>query len=575
MKHHAGKISVICLLLLAALLSLSSCSLTDALVSGTGIKDDPDYVRYKQLSDNGKLDGEGRYTADAVHVTFALNSRLKATYYSDAAFRRKIDTTDCYLMPGDRIYAIVEIDSDAGTNMYTFDRFRIIEYTDSGKKGAELDWYSGEGNLVFMLPGDYTGTEIAVEPIGRFSKRKLSFREIVTAEGTDGKTRAVGKWTVNNADVTGDSYEIDPTESYYVRYHYAPGDYRFVSSEPASYYQDNNTGYVYFDMISATEETPEFSVTLEPWNRKADLHINLHSSIGEGTDVRVSTDNAETEWLSYKGQLLQFNHEYTILDEKNMNIGQDITFDMKNLSFTEKNNTVRMDIRMTRTGDNKVTSDTAYFTDPEQPMVYRIFRDIDTDYSRIEIVLRAVQMDGYSPVRSARALVELFRGDTTDEPVAEGKAFQPTDRVTVRISPRDGYYLTGANVKDGVYTCSCAYGDWKTVTLKALEQQVGKLIRVELNPECAYGTCTWQVDAQPVSGTQALKNGQRITVRLELAGENADKYVITNGTDILTGIGNLFTGNGGKVFEISFEAGSDLDGKTLNVLDYITVKEKE
>ena len=89
-------LSVICLFL------LSGCSFSDLMSWSTGVKEDPDYQTWEKLSEKGKLDEEGKYTSDAVHVTFAENSFLEVHYYKDPEMKDEIT-----LLPDARARALI------------------------------------------------------------------------------------------------------------------------------------------------------------------------------------------------------------------------------------------------------------------------------------------------------------------------------------------------------------------------------------------------------------------------------------------------------------------------------------
>ena len=63
-----------------------------------------------------------------IHVSFASNSLLNVTYYSDAEHISVIDEYNCYLNPGDTVYAQIETTSLVQSNTYEFRGFRMAVF---------------------------------------------------------------------------------------------------------------------------------------------------------------------------------------------------------------------------------------------------------------------------------------------------------------------------------------------------------------------------------------------------------------------------------------------------------------
>ena len=102
-KSFVKKVFLV-VLAIGCLLLLSGCSFSDLMSKGTGIAKDPDYQTWEKLTETGKLNEEGKYTSDAVHVTFASNSFLDVHYYKDQEHQNEFDGASAYLLPGDMIY---------------------------------------------------------------------------------------------------------------------------------------------------------------------------------------------------------------------------------------------------------------------------------------------------------------------------------------------------------------------------------------------------------------------------------------------------------------------------------------
>lgn len=244
--------------LLTAILCLSSCSISELMASVTGVNKDPAYTEWQKLSTDGLLDEEGKYVSQAIHVTFGKNPFLGIKYYSDKEMQEPINEDQCYIMPGHCIYAEVVSENNPYTNLYHFKTFRIWDYDENGQRKSELKWYPGSGDLVFMLPNEYSGTDIGVEPIGEYQQRTLRFEDHLDNELIERVQES--SWTINGNPTQNEYYSVDPVEPYSVEYHFDAENYYFVSSTPKCFF--SGEGLVCFEQMEPTEDNDTYSVTL-------------------------------------------------------------------------------------------------------------------------------------------------------------------------------------------------------------------------------------------------------------------------------------------------------------------------
>ena len=177
---------IIIFILVTAACILGGCSLKgsfeswigDQLKEKSGITEDESYVQYEKNLNEGLLDSEGRLYKEEVisvremhggpiHVTFAENRNITVSYYSDSSHSTLIDPSDCYLNPGDRIYVSDIIYDPQKKDNYVFSGFRFIEYDQEGNRLGETDGVTESGGIISISPG-FTGTELAIEPVGNY-----------------------------------------------------------------------------------------------------------------------------------------------------------------------------------------------------------------------------------------------------------------------------------------------------------------------------------------------------------------------------------------------------------------------
>lgn len=257
-------------------LMLSGCSAAGAsLLRNSDIITEEDYQSYMELWNSKQLDGEGHYIAKeledetpfsppagSIHVTFAENAYISVEYYSDAALKKPIDLSQCYMMPGETIYASEPVCRHPSSNRYRFDRFCIYSYDVEGNRGEEIPCNVNESSpLAIQIPENYEGTDLAVVPAGKYENRQLELSDHYI-DNVGQPQELDGTWIVNDAAVSSDILTVTPTEALSVDYQYDPAKYSFVASNPSSFYHEN--GLVRFEVVNATEEIDTYSVELRP-----------------------------------------------------------------------------------------------------------------------------------------------------------------------------------------------------------------------------------------------------------------------------------------------------------------------
>jgi len=280
MKTQAtGRFSGKVLILLAVLFlpTLSGCSAAKAkaqILHLFGIMSDEDYQSYLNLVDKNQLNSDNSYFAPelevgsgsiapegSVHVTFAQNSYMNTQYFRDTGFNEQVGA-ECYLMPGDCIYAPEPSCDNPSSQWYKFDRFCIYAYDETGKRMKELFWGDEENSeLVLRVPADPAVSEISVIPQGKYEKRTLELTDFYI-DGTEHPQELSGIWIVNGTEVSTERIEISPVEPLFIDLKYDDTQYGYVESNPDSFYHEK--GLVRFEVTDANQDIKQFSVELRP-----------------------------------------------------------------------------------------------------------------------------------------------------------------------------------------------------------------------------------------------------------------------------------------------------------------------
>ena len=110
------KLFFLTILLAFTLIGCSSVKsyLGKQMMKQSSVLEDANYKSFEQYRIEGKLDPDGYYQYEdettgaslgTVYITFASNNNLKVQYYADPSHRTAIDISNCYMEPGDSVYA--------------------------------------------------------------------------------------------------------------------------------------------------------------------------------------------------------------------------------------------------------------------------------------------------------------------------------------------------------------------------------------------------------------------------------------------------------------------------------------
>ena len=321
------------MLFLAACVALALCScnhvnsfLDDQMMKKSGILENTDYLIYEGYVNEGRIDQEGYYTESAqestkpgtIHVTFAENKNIKAQYYKDSTRRVLINPSNCYINPGNTIYALGEVNDNASSSMYELAGFRAFELDDQGnmKELKSLQISKKDGGYLLTIPKEFAGTEVSIEPIGSYSEREIMLNDYLL-DDLGNRTELDGTWLVNEDPYQSDVAVINPVSSYIISYRYDSDKYFFMSSEPECYYSDNIDGLVIFKQREPTDSTLNYSVELHEY-----IDVSLISDVTRtvsinGGDKKSISANTELPIprLRY-GQLviISTNREWSALE---------------------------------------------------------------------------------------------------------------------------------------------------------------------------------------------------------------------------------------------------------------------
>ena len=290
---------------LTAMLLLTGCAIVDeklgqVFLERSGVTEQEDYARYEQYLKAGSLDEAGQYAppdeksgAEApdgkIHVTFASNRYMEILYYTDAAMLTPLSTSECYLNPGDTIYAKLEEYDNSNSNLYRLAEYRFRSYDADGSIQNEYVREATSDVLAYTIPADFTGTELSVLPVGEYADAELSVSAYyVDDSGTEHALGNAGTWYINDTELQTSTAQVSPIEPYVLEFHYDTENYFYVQSEPDCFTKDpSSTGTVEFWEVQPTNAGTVYRVELHPYLTLS-LRCNGKTQIKVGQGEAIS-----------------------------------------------------------------------------------------------------------------------------------------------------------------------------------------------------------------------------------------------------------------------------------------------
>ena len=585
----------IVLLLTCATIVLTGCSSVDSLVEKvmlkqSGILDDVNYQQYKKYSSNGQLDADGYYVEEnastaydsqqgKIWVTFSENSNLDVKYYTDAKHENLLGK-QCYLNPGDSIYAVVTVKNS--NSMYEFSSFRIYEYDADGKKAQTevLNFKEQHEDYILTLPKDYSETSISILPVGKYNSKAISLNDYYTDENNNVQNPH-GTWSVNGQECTSGSVEISPLSSYIVSYKYDSDEYFLLSSEPEVYYSDDTTGEIIFQQCDADNETAEYSVELcKKVENEVELTVWTEKSIGDYISFSLIASQYEQNYPNYDKSLIDGNFVNNIY-QKGVSTVSDKEYIFDKKLDGEKPITISslkgeipegdaVCITITYVGSKKDSStETRYITNVTDEIgpIYLHYFDTNTKTSKwcssIEISIELVAAENLALAKAADNSSITVRNADTNEVLTGSSLIEDSQKVVVTISPDQGYYISGKKVSNGVYVDTMKYSEFKKEIDNIIEKHpISKYCVISLDASDKYATYVYKLDGEIVSGKINAKEGQKLELTYEITDSSYQLAQASGGLPIV-GWGASDT-KANKSIEIT----SEMDGKTITKADF-------
>ncbi len=566
----------ICLML--SVLMLGGCAADDKLekkLKGTsGIYQDDDYKKYKSMLDNKQLDKNGVYKETdslsdnsvhegSIHLTFARNRFIRIEYFYDKQMNERVNISNCYVNPGDTLYASIKEINNPFSDSFLFDRFRFVQYANNGSRTAVVSDNSiGEDEeekketkkeeerdikdrskgavIEFTIPADYKGNELSVEPLGEYQKSNITF--LAYTVGSDGKKQSVGSadFYIDGELVLADKMEISAGKPYTVSLKYDANTYYFASSSPKAK-EGEKPGEITFNESDGKNTSVAYEVELHPY---MDL-------VFDGTGSIDSVITVKCDGAKLNGRKLE-----------KLKAGQTVTVDTtddfrlfcKDIQFSESASGTGFHYTFTVPNVNKKTLNIRV---SDQMKTVKI-PSVEHGKIQLRLMDNGTLTDDEDD-KEIEGEVYLEDGD-----VADG-----TSTVEVKIIPDDGYYVSGRNVTDTVYVQIMRLSDFLDDAEKLIaDHKILPLLEASVDTSDQFGTCVFKINGETVTGDFYIREGDRLV--LEYTLNDSSMAIARKDGSLLTSPADFANGNVPTRTEYIIMAESDA-GRKFSRADFFDV----
>lgn len=451
------------------------------------LESDEDYQEYKKMVDNDELTENGikkdeRYafiienvnvedlgtneieTFGSTHVSFVKNSIMSISYYNDENHTELLGN-DCYLNPGDTIYASVPKITPTIDSIYEFDGFRIFGIDSANNTKNKIK----EINEYHIVIPETDTNDISVEPFGHFKDVSLTLYDYYL-DGTGKENDLPGVWTINGEKYQEKTVNIGKTTSYSVLYEYDDSEYYVSLTSPEALYKDK--GIVSFENGSPKTNNDYYLVELSKY---ASLSISGNSNKGIDT-VKINGKQEDIENLQTIkcGDRIEIttNNKYKIINR---------VLNLETNPETLNSGGTRYSFVVPEGTYGNITIEVS---------------DKVNEYLAKEIKNGKVEVKLKSNGKEVEAKSDI--GDN--------------EEIIVKIIPNTGYYVSGNDVSENVYEKAMKYSEYKKKIDGIISShECIKYTKIIFDTSDDYGVVTYKVDGNEVNKESLmLRRDQKI-----------------------------------------------------------------
>lgn len=420
-------------------------------------------------------------------------------------------------------------------------------------KGHKIT-YEGEADKGWQLKGKNHFIIVGDEDETKQQLNSIQFEKSILADVTLEQPEAGGtiKYFVENKEISSGTHQI------------LCGTPITMNFEPwegwASDYKNGET-YTVTDKKTQTVNINSKGVNecfLEDIEHKPMLEVVLDKSVGENMQFEFSAAGLNKGDYQYIDGWFRGN--YTVIKPQKIGTEKGINISMKGALRPKKAIKIlveKEDISKKKSSEYRLVNNLVEIQDPvsiynddEMGKSTIWYKSIKITISIVDVLtckIPTLQAGGELNVKITSTMKLLQQGD-----ILEGN-----EKVSVTITPPNGYYVSGKDTKNDIYQSTMKFSKYLSDIDQIIEEHpIEKYYQITLNEKDDYGRCSYSLDGKAVDGSRLVKEGQKLTMEYTIEKSG---YVIEGAKGIIFDIGK----NDQKKKE-SIEVTASLDGQTIN-----------
>lgn len=501
---------------------------------------DESYFNYEKNEKSGNLDSDNHYKTNdelvtgQIEISFFRNNHLTANYYYDEDRTELVNQSNCFLNPGDSLYADYPKVINQDNSKYGFSKFVVYSFIENTKK--EVFASCETDGKIFTIPKAFTGDHLSVMAIGEYKERELNFSAYVY-QNEELVEIPNNIWKVNGKEYKNSHVTIGSSKPYKVKYDYSQynDEFYFYESTPKQFNYNDSLGLVEFNTEDVSSLCDNYSVTLKPY-KTLNIENKTKFFLSNGHIKSLVVNGEETE------DVTKDKYEYCKLKPGNKVV-------------------IRLD-KGYRAISNYLESSKPISSNEYVEYTFSI---IDNDQLDLKIVCEEddAKSGAYEQKHIDNASINIYH--LNNQVIKPGESIDDSEKILVEIVPNDGYYITGKNVKNNSYSKTMKYKDYVSdIDEIVVKHEIKKYIIVYLETKDKCGTVAYTYDKKGVSNQIRLKEGDEIECKYTITDSN---YTFED-----SNVFERITKTVEKTIDIKIE--SNMDCKTIKASDYIKLKKK-
>ncbi|WP_026522736.1 hypothetical protein [Butyrivibrio sp. VCB2001] len=442
-------------------------------------------------------------------------------------------------------------------------------------KGRKIEYEVGKAEEGYWLAGDNHFVEVEDPDKTDKKLKEIHFSEIMQVSVNLPHPQYGGKveYFVDGKPIKDSIYQTYSGTKIEVKMEHWEGWRTFNDSATAEYVvSEKKSQDVKIEDITLNED----NIFIEDDAHKPKLTLNIDKNVGTDMQFSLSAAGVNIDAESHSGgwditkvfgkdkesnKNYNLNNSQDIIRDQPIGTAEPIQIDISNKAI-EKGFAIKLLI-IKETDSGKSEKDVIYVDDPDEDIapinVYApnaLGKDT-TWYKTIAVKVSKVQVKEFVvPQNNAHSSLEV-RYEENNKPLRNGSLVEVDKKVTVIISPDDGFYISGKKVSNNIYTDKMKYSDFeKNISDIIANHSIEKYVEITLLEGDSFAKYSYKLAGDVVSGKIKAKHNEKLELTYEITD---DEHHLSESAGGFLGIGKT-----DKKISKSITITSDLDGQNVD-----------